>query len=47
MPTSAEHQQGSGDGRYLASGTGTEALFKWARFTAELSLLKEAAVSLK
>ena len=29
-----------------ASGTGTEALFKWARFTAELSLPEEAAVSL-
>ena len=30
----------------LASGTGTEALFKGARFTAELSLLGEAAVYL-
>ena len=46
MSATEEHQEESGDGRYVASRIGTEALFKWTRFTVEMSLPWEAAASL-
>lgn len=46
MPATEEYREESGDGRYVASRIGTEALFKWTRFTVEMSLPWEAATSL-
>lgn len=45
MPATEEHREESGDGRYAASRIGTEALFKWTRFTVATSLPWEAAAS--